>query len=75
MHFLSQVAATLIPIRKQGDVIASLAKQNGQLLRGHNCVWYNQLASWVTAGNFNATELTSILQTHCGTVVRILQLI
>ncbi|KAJ7658421.1 endo-1,4-beta-xylanase C precursor [Mycena rosella] len=52
-----------------GDVIAALAKNNGQLLRGHNCVWYNQLASWVTAGNFNATALTSILQTHCSTVV------
>ncbi|KAJ7921708.1 beta-1,4-endoxylanase, partial [Mycena leptocephala] len=52
-----------------GDAIAALAKKNGQLLRGHNCVWYNQLASWVTAGNFNATTLTSILQTHCGTVV------
>ncbi|KAJ7499977.1 endo-1,4-beta-xylanase A precursor [Mycena latifolia] len=52
-----------------GDVIAALAKKNGQLLRGHNCVWYNQLASWVTAGNFNATTLTSILQTHCSTVV------
>ncbi|KAJ7124377.1 endo-1,4-beta-xylanase A precursor [Mycena epipterygia] len=52
-----------------GDVIAALAKKNGQLLRGHNCVWYNQLASWVTAGNFNATTLTSILQTHCSTVI------
>ncbi|KAJ7469858.1 endo-1,4-B-xylanase A [Mycena galericulata] len=52
-----------------GDVIADLAKQNGQLLRGHNCVWYNQLAPWVTAGNFSASELTSILQNHCGTVV------
>ncbi|KAJ7027014.1 endo-1,4-beta-xylanase A precursor [Mycena alexandri] len=52
-----------------GDAVAALAKKNGQLLRGHNCVWYNQLASWVTAGNFNATTLTSILQTHCGTVV------
>ncbi|KAJ6506232.1 endo-1,4-B-xylanase A [Mycena vitilis] len=52
-----------------GDVIAALAKKNGQLLRGHNCVWYNQLASWVTAGGFNATTLTSILQTHCNTVV------
>lgn len=52
-----------------GDVVAALAKKNGQLLRGHNCVWYNQLPGWVTAGNFNATTLTSILQTHCSTVV------
>ncbi|KAJ6537318.1 endo-1,4-beta-xylanase A precursor [Mycena sp. CBHHK59/15] len=40
-----------------GDVIASLAKKNGQLLRGHNC------------RGFNAATLTSILQTHCSTVV------
>ncbi|RDX45682.1 endo-beta-1,4-glucanase [Lentinus brumalis] len=52
-----------------GDVIANLAKQNGQLLRGHNCVWHNQLPSWVTAGNFNAAQLTQIIQTRCSTLV------
>ncbi|KAI1796949.1 endo-1,4-beta-xylanase C precursor [Ganoderma leucocontextum] len=52
-----------------GDVIANLAKSNGQLLRGHNCVWYNQLPSWVSGGSFTAAQLTSIIQTHCGTVV------
>jgi len=51
------------------DQIANLAKTNGQLLRGHNCVWYSQLPSWVTAGNFDAADLTSIIQTHCGTLV------
>ncbi|KAJ7690042.1 glycoside hydrolase superfamily [Mycena olivaceomarginata] len=54
----------------EGDTIAALAKKNGQLLRGHNCVWYNQLPSWVSSGGFNATTLTSILQTHCSTVVK-----
>ncbi|TFY81941.1 hypothetical protein EWM64_g2068 [Hericium alpestre] len=49
----------------QGDVIADLAKTNGQLLRGHNCVWYNQLPSWVSSGNFNVSELTSIVENHC----------
>ncbi|CAK5284872.1 unnamed protein product, partial [Mycena citricolor] len=53
-----------------GDVIANLAKKNGQLLRGHNCVWYNQLPGWVTATNFTAAQLTSIVQTHCSTVVK-----
>ncbi|EPQ52888.1 hypothetical protein GLOTRDRAFT_122601 [Gloeophyllum trabeum ATCC 11539] len=53
----------------QGDQIANLAKANGQLLRGHNCVWHNQLPSWVTSGNFNAATLSSIITTHCGTVV------
>lgn len=36
---------------------------------GHNCVWHQQLPSWVTAGNFNAQQLTQIIQNHCGTVV------
>ncbi|KAK7462160.1 hypothetical protein VKT23_007762 [Stygiomarasmius scandens] len=52
-----------------GDAIANLAKKNGQLLRGHNCVWYSQLPSWVSSGNFDNATLTSILQTHCSTVV------
>ncbi|KAJ3557942.1 hypothetical protein NM688_g1203 [Phlebia brevispora] len=52
-----------------GDVIANLAKSNGQLLRGHNCVWYNQLPSWVSSGGFNSATLTSIIQTHCSTLV------
>ncbi|KAF7292930.1 Beta-xylanase [Mycena indigotica] len=52
-----------------GDTVTSLAKKNGQLIRGHTCVWYNQLAGWVTSGNFNASTLTSILQTHCSTLV------
>ncbi|KAF7797213.1 hypothetical protein EIP86_008405 [Pleurotus ostreatoroseus] len=53
----------------QGDVIANLAKTNGQLLRGHNCVWYNQLPSWVSSGTFTVDQLTSIVQTHCSTLV------
>ena len=71
-----------------GDVVANLAKANGQLLRGkysrdshavlacmltcvigHNCVWHNQLPSWVSNGNFNATTLASIVANHCSTVV------
>ncbi|KAH8110176.1 endo-1,4-beta xylanase [Phellopilus nigrolimitatus] len=52
-----------------GQVIVDLAQGNGQIIRGHNCVWYNQLPSWVTSGNFSATELTSIVATHCGTIV------
>ncbi|KAF8809721.1 beta-1,4-endoxylanase [Phlegmacium glaucopus] len=52
-----------------GDVIVSLAQKNGQILRGHNCVWHNQLPSWVTSGNFNSATLQSIIKTHCRTVV------
>ncbi|KAI0636064.1 endo-1,4-beta-xylanase C precursor [Trametes polyzona] len=62
------------PVRGQftfsgGDQIANLAKTNGQLLRGHNCVWYNQLPSWVSGGKFTAEDLTDVIQTHCGTLV------
>ena len=32
----------------QGDVITSFAEGNGQMLRCHNLVWYNELPSWGT---------------------------
>ncbi|KAJ6538340.1 glycoside hydrolase superfamily [Mycena vulgaris] len=56
--------------RPEGDIIAELAKKNGQLLRGFNGVSYNQLPSWVTAGLFGATTLQSILKTHVSTLMR-----
>ncbi|KAK7457787.1 hypothetical protein VKT23_010126 [Stygiomarasmius scandens] len=51
------------------DALANIAKQNGQRLRGHNCVWHSQLPSWVTNGNFDKSTLTSILQNHITNVV------
>ena len=30
----------------QGDVITSFAETNGQLVRCHNLVWYNELPNW-----------------------------
>ncbi|KAH8109566.1 endo-1,4-beta-xylanase A precursor [Phellopilus nigrolimitatus] len=53
----------------EGDLIVAEAKANGQIMRGHNLVWYNELPSWVTSGNFNASALTSIIQTHASTEV------
>jgi len=47
-----------------GDVIADLAKENGQKLRCHNLVWYNQLPSWVSSGNFDNATLVEILKNH-----------
>ncbi|KAF9563191.1 endo-1,4-beta xylanase [Agrocybe pediades] len=52
-----------------GDAIVQQAESRGQLVRGHNCVWHNQLPDWVTAGNFDNATLLSIVQNHCGTLV------
>ncbi|KAF9004040.1 beta-1,4-endoxylanase [Cyathus striatus] len=52
-----------------GDTIVAFAKGNGQIVRGHTCVWHSQLPSWVTSGNFDNATLTSILETHTTTVV------
>ncbi|KIY48877.1 glycoside hydrolase [Fistulina hepatica ATCC 64428] len=53
-----------------GDVIADLAESNGQLLRGHNCVWYDQLPSWVTNTSWTYDELASVVENHCFKLVR-----
>jgi endo-1,4-beta-xylanase len=51
------------------------AKQNGQLIRGHSCVSYDEIPSWVVAGNFNPTQYHNILVNHCATVVCIISFI
>lgn len=48
----------------KGDVIATLAETNGQLLRCHTLVWYNQLPSWVTSGTWTNATLIAALQNH-----------
>ncbi|KAF5326972.1 hypothetical protein D9619_004100 [Psilocybe cf. subviscida] len=53
-----------------GDTIVKIAESHGQLMRGHNCVWHSQLPDWVTAGNFDKPTLLSIVQNHCGTLVK-----
>jgi endo-1,4-beta-xylanase len=50
-----------------GDQIASFAKANGQLLRGHNLAWYQQLPSWVNS--VPTAQVGSVLTTHVTTVV------
>ncbi|THH00376.1 hypothetical protein EW026_g2154 [Hermanssonia centrifuga] len=57
----------------QGDAIANLAKTNGQLLRGHNCVWYNQLPNWVSSGSWTTATLTSVIQNHCSTLLYVVK--
>ncbi|KAJ1541914.1 hypothetical protein HK405_010333, partial [Cladochytrium tenue] len=48
----------------QGDVIASLAATNGQKLRCHTLVWYQQLPSWVTGGTWTNATLIAAMQNH-----------
>ncbi|KAI0701000.1 endo-beta-1,4-glucanase [Cerioporus squamosus] len=48
-----------------GDVIANFVKKTGKKLRGHNCVWHNQLPDWVANGTFTASELAFVVERHC----------
>jgi len=52
-----------------GNVIADLAHSNGMVLRGHNCVWYEELPDWVTANDYNATGLAYVVERHVSTLV------
>ncbi|KAI6353918.1 hypothetical protein MCOR25_008831 [Pyricularia grisea] len=47
-----------------GDVLVDFAQSNKQLLRCHTLVWYNQLAPWVSSGNWDRDSLTRVIQTH-----------
>jgi endo-1,4-beta-xylanase len=51
------------------DAIVNFATANGESIRGHNLVWHQQLPNWLTSGNFNQAQLTSILQQHIATEV------
>jgi endo-1,4-beta-xylanase len=51
------------------DSVVAQAQQNGQIMRGHNCVWYSQLPSWVSSGSWTAATLQDVMQTHCTTVM------
>lgn len=50
-------------------MIADLAETNGQLLRCHTLVWYNQLPSWVESGTWTNETLTEVLRNHITNVV------
>ncbi|TDV47862.1 endo-1,4-beta-xylanase [Actinophytocola oryzae] len=51
----------------RGDEIVSLARANGQTVRGHTLVWHQQTPNWVQ--NLDATALRSALQNHITNVV------
>ncbi|KAI1781697.1 glycoside hydrolase superfamily [Ganoderma leucocontextum] len=55
---------------EEGDQIVALARQGGKLMRGHNCVWYNEIPDWVTNTTWTAPELAEVVQEHCFNIVR-----
>ncbi|KAJ4410629.1 hypothetical protein N0V82_009179 [Gnomoniopsis sp. IMI 355080] len=48
----------------EGDVITDFAEANGQILRCHNLVWYNQLPTWVTSDTWTNATLTAAVEAH-----------
>jgi endo-1,4-beta-xylanase len=45
-----------------GDRLFGIAKQNGKKMRGHTLVWHSQLAPWVAANNYTASELKEVMK-------------
>ncbi|KAI1778454.1 glycoside hydrolase family 10 protein [Hypoxylon cercidicola] len=50
------------------DALVNFAQQNGQSVRGHTLLWYQQLPGYVKAIT-DKTELTSVLENHISTIV------
>ncbi|SPO04410.1 related to endo-1,4-beta-xylanase [Cephalotrichum gorgonifer] len=48
----------------EGDVVADIAENNGQILRCHALVWHSQLAPWVEQGTWTAEEVEQIIVDH-----------
>ncbi|ROW13163.1 hypothetical protein VPNG_04870 [Cytospora leucostoma] len=53
----------------QGDVVTDFAQANGQILRCHNLIWYNQLPSWVTSTTWTNDTLTAAIEAHIASEV------
>jgi endo-1,4-beta-xylanase len=51
------------------DSMVAFAKANNMKLRGHTLVWHNQLASWLTNGNWTRDQAIALLEEHITTVV------
>ncbi|KAI0350645.1 endo-1,4-beta xylanase [Trametes cingulata] len=54
---------------QDGDIIANFTEKTGKLLRGHNCVWHNQLPDWLENGTFSPSQLAFIVSRHCFNLV------
>ncbi|RYO76514.1 hypothetical protein DL766_009685 [Monosporascus sp. MC13-8B] len=48
----------------EGDIVASIAAENGQLLRCHVLVWHSQLAPWVEATTWTPEALRAVIVEH-----------
>jgi endo-1,4-beta-xylanase len=46
------------------DGLVNFARAHGQKVRGHTLVWYNQIPSWITNGNFTNDQLKALLHKH-----------
>ena len=51
-------------------MIIDIAAANGQLVRCHNLVWYNQLPDWLTNGNWTNATLVPVLENHIMNLVQ-----
>ncbi|KAI9053189.1 hypothetical protein LZ554_003455 [Drepanopeziza brunnea f. sp. 'monogermtubi'] len=54
---------------ENADQIANLVAANGQTLRCHTLVWYNQLPSWVSQGSWTRETLQKVMVDHITGVV------
>ncbi|KAF2142694.1 glycoside hydrolase family 10 protein [Aplosporella prunicola CBS 121167] len=51
----------------QADYLVQFAQTNNLLVRGHTLLWYQQLPSWVSNGNWDKASLTTLIQDHIKT--------
>ena len=66
---LAPAQAAPLQVSATTTIIADFVKATGKRLRGHNCVWHNQLPDWLSNGTFSAPELAQIVERHCFTLV------
>lgn len=53
----------------QGDVVVSIARDTGKILRCHNLIWLSQQPEWVTAGNWTRETLLPQMKNHITTLI------
>ncbi|KAI1841452.1 hypothetical protein JX265_001480 [Neoarthrinium moseri] len=48
----------------EGDIVTSIAQENGLIQRCHALVWHSQLAPWVESTNWTADALRDVIVNH-----------